>query len=215
MLPATSSTHLPEDAYHRGTVQYQKTITLLNRITLTRLIILWTGSALWCILVYSPSLPVSPHTILLSASITLLATGALLWYTTHRITKRHQYRNFDYRIALFLMKELGHANPAVVLAHNPQYLTAFQTITTAVIKELTAAGKPLATAGKKLTTIGLQRYETHSPSHRVASLVLHDENSLSKEPELLALIKDQHITDYDQLATMMDTTSQPQQTPRT
>lgn len=197
MIPVQQH-YLAEDAYHRGTLKYTKTVTLLNRIDLAQWVITGIG-LLPLVIIYENSgfkhedgLPESTILLLLTASAVLLAVGGVFWYVLDRITKRHRYRDFDYQMALHFMSELGHSDPEKILAQKPEYYTAFQNVTKAVNRELIAVGSKRHTRGSRV-------HETHSPAHRIASLVLRDERCLKQEHQLLALIREHHFTNYDQL----------------
>ena len=146
--------------------------------------------------------PFNPYTYGLEGSamiavmligVALLALGAPVFGVARYMIRRHKLNDFVYRIAVHFMFEMGIDQPEKVLDQNPRYLEAFEEVRSA------ATAVEASNAGIRKGSMSLT-----PRSRRIGSLVLRDERSLALAPQLVSLINDQMILDYDVLAARLD-----------
>ncbi|QOD05863.1 hypothetical protein [Pseudarthrobacter sp. BIM B-2242] len=192
---AETTGRVEEDSYDRGHELYRKRLQRWRRLE-------FTGGTAFGFGVAAVCAPFNPYTYGLEGAaliatmligVVLLAAGAPVFGVAKSRIRRNKLDDFVYRIAVHFMSEMGIDQPEKVLDQNPRYLEAFEEVRSAVTA-VEASNAGIRKGSMSLTP----------RSRRIGSLVLRDERSLGLTPQLVSLIKDQMILDYDLLAARLD-----------
>lgn len=121
------------------------------------------------------------------------AVGVIPYSIGKYMPERYRYEDFDYRISLHFMREMGIRKPDEVLAKNPKFLEAFKDVRSAVTRRQAENG-----------SVDVEEQPVTKIAYRIASLVLRDENTLALKPLLLSLIGGGADLDYDTLDALLN-----------
>lgn len=122
-----------------------------------------------------------------------IAAGVIPYGVGKYMLQRFRLEDFNYRIALHFMREMGIPKGEQVLSKNPRFLDYFEEVQEAVTKKQ-AENSATPIDEQPVTRI----------SYRIASLMLRDEESLAFKSMLVSLITNGADLDYDSLATILE-----------
>lgn len=121
--------------------------------------------------------------------VVVIAAGVIPYGIGKYMLERFRLEDFNYRLALHFMREMGIRKADEILSKNPRFLDAFEEIQEAVTEKQAANG------GRSVDDQPVTKI-----AYRVASLMLRNEESLTLKPLLLSLIHGGADLDYDSLA---------------
>lgn len=120
--------------------------------------------------------------------VVAIAAGVIPYGIGKYMIQRFRLEDFNYRLALHFMREMGIAKAEEILAKNPRFLDAFEEVQEAVTLKQAEYGK-----------VPVEKQPVTRISYRIASLMLRNEESLTLKPLLFSLIHGGAALDYDSL----------------
>lgn len=186
--------YVDSGSYDRGAVHYKRSLSLWTNFQLAGGIIVALGVVIVAVAVNEYSrLDLTGMGTVALVGLTAVVIGLLPRKIGKYMIERFRHKEFLYRLAIHFMKEMGIKNSAKVLTQTPRFLESFEEVITAVAaRQALNAG---ATVDAKSSSL---------QSHRIGSLMLRDEKSLTVKPILLSLIAGGAELDYDSLTAILD-----------
>jgi len=197
MMLEAKKRYVDAGSYERGRSRYKKRLNRWESASAVGLVMVALGGLIIAVLNADASLAL-PFILGVVGSC-IFGLGVLIQWFARFVMRRYHIEDFTYQMALHFMREMGVHDPSTVTAHNPQYLEAYEKVL------VVAADLKLKNVGGRHPDRHERFYYFVDPAvHRIASLVLRGERSLSACPTLITLVKEQGIQDYDALIYLLD-----------
>lgn len=193
-MPEVQKRYIDYGSADRGFVANKKAIARWRKFQIVGGIFFTLGVVLIAFAVNEYShLDLTGMTTVGLIGVTAAAAGVIPYSIGKYMLEHFRFEDFNYRIALHFMREMGIKNADKVLAQNPRFLDSFEEVKEAVTLKQAEYGK-----------IPVDQQPVTRIAYRIASLMLRDEATLALKPLLISLIHGGADLDYDSLVATLN-----------